>query len=144
MLYENVLLAAEEIQKRITCQPKVAIILGSGLGTVAEHLENRTKIPYSEIPGFPASSVAGHAAQLVFGRIGQTEVVAMQGRFHYYEGLSMKQVAFPVFCSAAAWCKKLDCHKRLRRYQWRFCSGRFYADRRSYQSLRYQSLDRAQ
>jgi len=97
MLYENVLLAAEEIQKRITCQPKVAIILGSGLGTVAEHLENRTKIPYSEIPGFPASSVAGHAAQLVFGRIGQTEVVAMQGRFHYYEGLSMKQVAFPVF-----------------------------------------------
>lgn len=97
MLYESVRRAADEIRNRISCQPKVGIILGSGLGSVAEHLECSVKIAYSEIPGFPVSSVAGHAAQLVFGRIGQTEVAAMQGRFHYYEGLSMEQIAFPVF-----------------------------------------------
>jgi purine-nucleoside phosphorylase len=97
MLYESVLQAAEEIRNRTSFRPKVGIILGSGLGAVADRLEGSVKIAYAEIPGFPASAVAGHAAQLVFGRIGQTEVVAMQGRFHYYEGLSMKQVAFPVF-----------------------------------------------
>lgn len=97
MLYESVLQAAEEIRNRTSFRPKVGIILGSGLGAVAEHLENCIKIAYADIPGFPVSTVAGHAAQLVFGRIGQTEVVAMQGRFHYYEGLSMKQIAFPVF-----------------------------------------------
>lgn len=97
MIYEEVQRAAEALRDRVNCQPAVGIILGSGLGEIARRLEDCTVIPYAEIPGFPLSSVEGHAAQLVFGRMGNTEVVAMQGRFHYYEGLSMKQITFPVF-----------------------------------------------
>ena len=97
MMYQDIYRAVEMLRGKCLCHPTVGIILGSGLGEIAELLEDRVVVPYAQIPGFPASGVAGHAAQLVFGRIGGTQVAAMQGRFHYYEGLSMKEITFPVF-----------------------------------------------
>ena len=76
--------------------PKVGIVLGSGLGDFAERLEERTAIPYAELPHFPKSSVVGHAGRLVLGRIGGEPIVAMQGRVHYYEGFSPSEVVFPI------------------------------------------------
>ncbi|MEZ4825218.1 MAG: purine-nucleoside phosphorylase [Bacteroidia bacterium] len=76
--------------------PDTGIILGSGLGPVAEGLENAVAIPYSEIPGFPPVTVTGHAGRLVIGDFGGKTVAAMQGRFHFYEGHSMAMLAFPV------------------------------------------------
>ncbi len=76
--------------------PKLGLILGSGLGILAEEIEKPVKIPYRDIPDFPVSTVEGHAGQLVFGLLEGIEVVAMQGRFHYYEGYSFEKVTFPV------------------------------------------------
>ena len=95
--YEQVLSAAEYIRGCTDLRPGTAIILGSGLGELAESIQDAEIIPYREIPGFPVSSVAGHAARLVFGRIGENEVVAMQGRFHYYKGFSMKELCLPIY-----------------------------------------------
>ena len=95
--YDQVLSAAEYIRGCTDLRPETAIILGSGLGELAERIQDAEIIPYREIPGFPVSHVAGHAARLVFGRIGEKEIVAMQGRFHYYEGFSMKELCLPVY-----------------------------------------------
>ena len=76
--------------------PQIGLILGSGLGVLAEEIENPTKIAYNDIPQFPVSTVEGHAGQLVFGTLNGKTVVAMQGRFHFYEGYSMDKVTFPV------------------------------------------------
>ena len=95
--YEQVQQAAGYIRERTDLCPQTAIILGSGLGGLAERIQDAEIIPYREIPGFPASHVAGHAARLVFGRIGERELVAMQGRFHYYEGFSMRELCLPVY-----------------------------------------------
>ena len=76
--------------------PKTAIILGTGLGHLADEIEIKQTIPYAEIPNFPQSTVEGHSGQLLLGLLGGKEVVAMQGRFHYYEGYSMKEVTFPI------------------------------------------------
>ncbi|GAI17283.1 unnamed protein product, partial [marine sediment metagenome] len=73
-----------------------AFILGTGLGRLAEDIEEKEIIPYSEIPNFPVSTVQSHSGNLVLGKLGNKEVVAMQGRFHYYEGYSLKEVTFPV------------------------------------------------
>ncbi len=77
-------------------EPEVGLILGSGLGPLAEEVENPLAIPYSEIPHFPVSTVAGHAGRLVLGRLAGRQVAVMQGRFHYYEGYSLAEVTFPV------------------------------------------------
>ncbi|UCD59307.1 MAG: purine-nucleoside phosphorylase [Candidatus Hydrogenedentota bacterium] len=84
------------IKKRTTLKPTVGIILGTGLGELVKEIKGKESIPYDELPGFPVSAVKSHENQLVFGRIGRKAVVAMQGRFHYYEGYSMKEVTFPV------------------------------------------------
>jgi purine-nucleoside phosphorylase len=76
--------------------PKVGIILGTGLGGLATKIEKFVEIKYSEIPNFPQSTVAGHSGKLVFGKLGGVNVVAMQGRFHYYEGYTTQEVTFPV------------------------------------------------
>lgn len=83
------------IRSKTDIVPEVGIILGSGLGAFADEIEG-VRIPYSEIPSFGASSVSGHASQLVIGSYGGKSVVAMQGRFHYYEGYSIEQVVLPV------------------------------------------------
>ena len=75
---------------------EVGLILGSGLGELADEIENPIVIPYEEIPSFPVSTVEGHAGQLVYGMLGGKRVLALQGRFHYYEGYSMDEVTFPV------------------------------------------------
>ena len=77
------------IQDRILATPKVGVILGSGLGDLASEINITTKISYSDIPDFPVSTVKGHEGQLIFGQINNIEVVALQGRFHFYEGYNM-------------------------------------------------------
>jgi purine-nucleoside phosphorylase len=74
----------------------VGIILGTGLGELATQITDRQEIPYESIPNFPVSTVEGHSGKLIVGMLGSTQVLAMQGRFHYYEGYSMKEVTFPV------------------------------------------------
>ncbi|MCC8180836.1 MAG: purine-nucleoside phosphorylase [Planctomycetes bacterium] len=88
--------AAAAITGRAAIQPKVGIILGTGLGGVARAIENAVTIPYGNIPGFSESTVASHAGQLLIGTINGVGVAAMEGRFHYYEGYSLDQVTFPV------------------------------------------------
>lgn len=101
-LFESIQRCADVIrQKAPKARADVAIILGSGLGDFADSLQNKTAIPYGELPGFPHSSVPGHAGRLVLGTLGDTHVVAMQGRVHFYEGYAPWQVAFParVLCA---------------------------------------------
>lgn len=85
------------IQDRIQQKPEIGLILGSGLGVLADEIENPVFIDFQEIPHFPASTVAGHAGRLVAGTLGGKSVLAMQGRIHYYEGYTMAQVVFPVY-----------------------------------------------
>jgi len=86
----------EFINQKSKIKPKIAIILGTGLGKLAEDIKEKEIIPYSEIPNFPVSTVQSHSGNLVLGKLGNKEVVAMQGRFHYYEGYNLKEVTFPV------------------------------------------------
>ena len=88
--------SVQAIRARAPLQPDVAIILGTGLGALAEHIQVETAIPYEEIPHFPLSTVESHTGRLLFGRLGGKAVVAMQGRFHRYEGYSLQEVTFPV------------------------------------------------
>lgn len=84
------------LQEKYNNRPTIGLILGSGLGVLAEQIEDSVHIPYEEIPNFPVSTVVGHEGKLVFGKIHNKTVVAMQGRFHYYEGYSLAEVTFPV------------------------------------------------
>jgi purine-nucleoside phosphorylase len=88
--------AAEVVARRVPVRPDVAIILGTGLGGLADEIDLDASIPYEEIPGFPLSTVESHAGRLLVGRLGGKPVVAMQGRFHRYEGYDLRQVTFPV------------------------------------------------
>jgi purine-nucleoside phosphorylase len=81
---------------RAQATPKVGIVLGTGLGGLASQIEQRVTIPYAQIPHFPESTVESHAGQLVCGKLANQPVVAMEGRFHYYEGYTLEQVTFPV------------------------------------------------
>ncbi len=84
------------IRQHTHYRPGVGIILGSGLGAFSREIEGAVTLPYSAVPGFPESTVAGHSGELIFGSLGGREVMAMGGRFHYYEGHSMQDVCFPV------------------------------------------------
>lgn len=84
------------IQSRTVVQPTIGIILGTGLGGLVKEIEIIDEIEYKDIPNFPVSTVESHKGKLIFGNLGGKQVVAMQGRFHYYEGYNMKQVTFPV------------------------------------------------
>ncbi len=88
--------AVRAVQARTAVVPEVAIILGTGLGALAEQLQADTVLPYSDVPGFPRPTVETHAGRLLFGTLGGRRVAMMQGRFHRYEGYSLQQVAFPV------------------------------------------------
>ena len=88
--------AAKFIQKRTRLRPKIALVLGSGLGAFADEFAQATKIPYSKIPHYPRSTAIGHAGQLVIGTVEGVEVAGMQGRVHLYEGYSAKELAFPI------------------------------------------------
>jgi len=95
-VYEAVDAAAGVVRGRTAARPSVAIILGTGLGGLAEEIAVEAAIPYDEIPGFPLSTVESHVGRLLLGRLGGRPVVAMQGRFHRYEGYALGQVTFPV------------------------------------------------
>lgn len=95
-LYDRVQAAAEVVRRRAALVPEVGIILGTGLGGLAREIAVQAEVPYAEIPGFPLSTVETHAGKLLLGRLGGRPVVAMQGRFHRYEGYDLQQVTFPV------------------------------------------------
>ncbi|WP_211231330.1 purine-nucleoside phosphorylase [Halonatronum saccharophilum] len=88
--------SVDYIKGKVNFDPEVALILGSGLGVLADEIENKVEVPYEEIPNFPVSTVEGHAGQLVLGDLEGKKVVAMQGRFHYYEGYDISFITFPV------------------------------------------------
>ena len=87
---------AAYLKTMVSYRPETGIILGTGLGHLADEITEKVEIPYEQIPHFPLSTVEGHSGKLIFGKLGGKEVLAMQGRFHYYEGYDMKQVTFPV------------------------------------------------
>ncbi len=95
-LFEQIEEAKEFVRKRAKTKPRFALILGTGMGGLADLVEAEATIPYAEIPNFVTSTAMGHAGNLVLGKLGGKPVVAMQGRIHYYEGYSMKQVTFPL------------------------------------------------
>jgi purine-nucleoside phosphorylase len=96
MNYDAIKEAASYVKSKYEDTPKIGLILGSGLGVLADEIENPVKIPYNEIPNFPVSTVEGHAGQLVIGTLKEAKVIAMQGRFHFYEGYSLDKVTAPV------------------------------------------------
>ena len=95
-LFDRIEAAAHFLQHKVEVHPRVAVVLGSGLGGLAERLVDPLTIPYAEIPHFPTATVHGHRGNLVVGRLGSTPIVAMQGRFHYYEGHDLDAVTLPV------------------------------------------------
>lgn len=95
-LFDRIEAAADVVRKHTPASPEVGIILGTGLGGLAGEIDVEASIPYQEIPGFPLSTVETHAGRLLLGRLGKRRVVAMQGRFHRYEGYGLAEVTFPV------------------------------------------------
>ena len=95
-LYERAEHAARIVRARTKLEPRIAIVLGSGLGGFADDFDEAVGVPYEEIPGFARSTAQGHAGRLVIGKVDEIPVVAMQGRVHYYEGYSLEQVTFPI------------------------------------------------
>ena len=96
MLYDKIQEAVSFIQSKTNFQPEFGIILGTGLGQLTDDIEVIAEIPYSEIPHFPESTVQSHKSKLIFGKLAGKNIVAMAGRFHFYEGYTMQQVTFPV------------------------------------------------
>src|ERR1700722_11888002 len=94
--FEQATRAAKFILAKTKLRPKIALVLGSGLGAFADEFGDATRLPYKKIPHFPQSTAIGHAGQLMIGRVGDVPVVGMQGRVHLYEGYTAKQVAFPI------------------------------------------------
>jgi len=95
-LKEEIEKAVKVIREKSSIKPKVGIILGTGLGGLAKEIEPEAVIPYKDIPGFPESTVEFHAGKLILGTLANKEIAAMEGRFHYYEGYTMRQITFPV------------------------------------------------
>ncbi|MEC8853397.1 MAG: purine-nucleoside phosphorylase, partial [Bacteroidota bacterium] len=87
---------ADFLEEKINSRPKVGIILGTGLGGLVKEIEIEQSIAYKNIPNFPVSTVEGHSGRLIFGELGGKSVVAMQGRFHFYEGYPIQTVTFPI------------------------------------------------
>ena len=95
-MLEKIKETAAFLKQRMSIHPETAIVLCTGLGRLAEEITESYHIPYKDIPNFPISTVEGHSGQLIFGKLGGKDIIAMQGRFHFYEGYSMKQVTFPI------------------------------------------------
>ena len=96
MNFEHVQEAAKYVRSKLSGQPRIGIILGSGLGGIADEIENKVEIPYREIPHFACSTAPGHKGQLVCGTLSGADVLCMQGRLHFYEGHRMQDIIFPV------------------------------------------------
>jgi purine-nucleoside phosphorylase len=106
-MLERINQTAGYLRERIKDLPEYGIVLGSGLGGLVKEIETTVSIPYTSIPGFPVSTVKGHGGNLIFGKLGGKNVVALQGRFHYYEGYSMQEATFPIRVMIALGIKRL-------------------------------------
>ena len=96
MLFDQINETANFLQSKGIKNPSVGIVMGTGLGAMADKIENQIVIPYKDIPNFPEATVEFHKGNLIYGKIGNVKVIAMQGRFHYYEGYTMQQITFPI------------------------------------------------
>ncbi len=119
--------AAEFIFSKTALRPKIALVLGSGLGAFADEFSSATKIPYVKIPHFPQSTAIGHAGKLVIGKVGAIPVAGMQGRVHLYEGYSVKEVAFPIRVFARMGVKAVILTNAAGGIKWEFVQGRLVA-----------------
>lgn len=95
-MLEKIKETASYLREKMHTNPETAIILGTGLGSLANEITEKYEIKYEDIPNFPVSTVEGHSGKLIFGKLGNKDIMAMQGRFHFYEGYDMKEVTFPV------------------------------------------------
>lgn len=95
-MYEKIQETASWLKARMSTSPTTAIILGTGLGQLASEITDSYEFAYKDIPNFPVSTVEGHAGKLIFGKLGGKDIMAMEGRFHFYEGYNMKEVTFPI------------------------------------------------
>ena len=95
-MLERIQETADFLKSKIHTHPETAIILGTGLGSLVNEITDKYEIGYETIPNFPVSTVEGHSGKLIFGKLGNKDIMAMQGRFHFYEGYSMKEVTFPI------------------------------------------------
>ena len=95
-MLEKIQETAAFLRNKMHTQPETAIILGTGLGSLVNDITDQYEVNYQDIPHFPVSTVEGHSGKLIFGKLGNKDILAMQGRFHFYEGYSMKEVTFPV------------------------------------------------
>ncbi len=121
-MIEEIGTTAQFLRDKGISKPEIGIVLGTGLGNLAERIDVDIEVPYSEIPGFPEATVEFHAGKLIYGKIEGKQVLAMKGRYHYYEGYSMQQIVFPIrvmkllgvsvlLISNAAGCMNLDWEK---------------------------------
>ena len=117
--------AAEYLRARLPARPDLALVLGSGLGGLADRIEGPVYIPYGQIPHFPVSTAPGHAGRFVFGRLSGPMVLCMQGRFHYYEGHDMAAIALPVRVLKALGCRALVLTNAAGGVNWDFSVGDF-------------------
>jgi purine-nucleoside phosphorylase len=106
-MLERIKQTTEYLSEKINDKPEYGIVLGSGLGGLVKEIQTIASIPYTSIPGFPISTVKGHGGNLIFGLLGGKKVLALQGRFHFYEGYSMQEVTFPIRVMIALGMKKL-------------------------------------
>ncbi len=95
-MLEKIKETAKYLKGEMKTNPKTAIILGTGLGSLVTEIQDKYEIEYTQIPNFPLSTVEGHSGKLIFGKLGGKDILAMQGRFHYYEGYDMQEVTFPI------------------------------------------------
>lgn len=117
--------AAAYLRAHLPFTPDLALVLGSGLGGLADQIEQPVVIPYREVPGFPLSTAPGHAGQFVAGLLGGKKVLCMQGRFHYYEGHDMSAIALPVRVFKALGCRALILTNAAGGVNWDFSVGDF-------------------
>ena len=117
--------AAQKLRERLPFAPELALVLGSGLGGLADRIEDAVVLPYSDVPGFPRSTAPGHAGQFVAGRLGGKQVLCMQGRFHYYEGHDMSAIALPVRVMKELGCRALILTNAAGGVNWDFSVGDF-------------------
>ena len=115
-LYEKASASAAYLKEQLRFAPRIAVVLGSGLGDLTAGFTDTREIPYADIPHFPQSTVAGHKGTLLEGKLGDTPVLAMEGRFHFYEGYTMKEV-LSLLCVQAAGRRDGGADQRRRRHQ---------------------------
>lgn len=133
--YEKLTKCYECVKSKIDFEPKVALVLGSGLGDYANSIDVKYTLSYKDIEGFPTSTVEGHKGQFVFGYVGKVPVVIMQGRVHYYEGYAMEDVVLPARLMRMLGAKVLFPYKRIRRSERRLQGRRLHAYNRPYLKL---------